>query len=169
MGFIDVEGDPRVLLFGDIAGIPVNTIHRFFEAADHPPYGGGFPDCHNGQRAEATRETYELLTQAGIPDPSPITPCDSEEERVRQILQNPALLSRQNETGRLIIIIDKNPRSLVHAAAHMQEGPQTDLLSHTTVISLSPGVPVDYVDSGTNIRVVTLPPYCYPTHPTPAS
>ncbi len=169
MGVIAVEKDPRVVLFGDITGIPVQTVHRFFESAGHPPYVGSFPSYHNGHGAEVARETYELLIQAGISDTSPVTPCDSAEERVRQILQNPALLNRQGITDRPILIIDKDPKSLLKAAAHMSEGAQTNLLSHTTVISLGPGEPVDYVDPNTNLRLVTLPPYCYPTHPTPAS
>lgn len=164
---MDVErDDPRVVLFGDITDIPAKTIGKFLKAAGPPPYGGSFPNCQNGQRAEVVRESYELLTQAGIPDPSPITPCDSAEERIKQILQNPALLSRKDKIGRPILIIDRDPKSLLQSAAHMPEASQINLLRHTTVISLGPGEPVDYVDPNTDIRVVTLPPYCYPTHPT---
>lgn len=169
MGFIGAERDPRIVLFGDITGIPVQTIHGFFKAAGRPLYGGSFPSCHNRQRAEVVRETHELLIQTEIPDPSPITPCDSEEDKVRQMLQNPSLLSRIGDTGRSILIIDSNPESLVQNVAHRQTDFHPGILSHTTVISLGPGKPVDYVDPNTNMRIVTLSPYCYPTHPTPAS
>lgn len=169
MGVVALERDPRIMFFGNITGIPVDTLNRFLKSAGPPPYAGSFPSCPNDQAAEVVRKTYELLTQAAIDDSSPITPCKSDEERIRQILQSPALLTRQDAIGRPVLIIDRNPRSLVRAVASMSEDPQRSLLSHTTVINLGPGEPFDYVDPNTNVRVVTLPPYCYPTHPTPDS
>lgn len=170
MGLQHVEKDPRVIFFGDISGIPVERINRFLEATHFPPYAGSFPDSHNGQEAEVVRKTHAVLTQAGIAESSPIIPCDSAEERIRQILANPALLARQDGVGRPILVIDRNPLALAEGASHLPDSSQlSNLLNHTMIINPGPGEPFDYVDPTTGVRVITLPPYCYPTHPTLAS
>lgn len=169
MGLMGTERDPRVVLIGDITGIPAKIVNQFLTTAGHPPYGGSFPNCHDQQTTAVVQATQTILTEAGIADPSPITPCDSPEEEILQILLSPELLKRQGEAGRPVIILDQHPDSLVRAAACFPRDLTSASLQHVTVINLGPGEPSDRVDPNTGIRVVTLPPYCYPIHPTLAS
>lgn len=152
-----VETLERIVVFGDITGIPADKIRQFMatiEAAGHLRYGGSYPSC---------LDSSELLTMAGItPDPASITPCRTVQERVEQILNNPSL------AGSAILIVDRDPQAFIEAARSVRLTDPTS--KHVTVINLThPWQAHDLRDPITGIRVVTLPLYCYPTHPTPAS
>lgn len=157
----------RVTIFGDITSIRAKDIATFVRETNHS-YGGSFPSCQEGLTdEEVVRSTRELLLKAGILNSSPITLCRSTEEKTRRILQDCSLRMAQNGTG-LYYIIDRDPDSLAKAFRNSTSS-HPDILSHITVIRLNPRQPYDYVDQDTGVRLVDLPRYRFPTHPTPAS
>lgn len=157
----------RVTIFGDITDIKAEDIATFVRETNHS-YGGSYPSCREGLADEEVIEsTRELLAEAGILNPPPITPCRSAEEKAGRILQGCSLRMTQNGTG-LYYVIDRDPDSLARAVRNSTSS-HPDILSHITVIRLNPRQPYDYVDQDTGVRLVGLSHYRFPTHPTPAS
>lgn len=163
----------RVTFFGDMTGIKPETICAFVKTTGHL-YGGSYPNREENLPEEGiVSRTRELLAKAGVSNSSPITPCNSAEERARQILQNCSLRRRQHGEG-LYWIIDRDPDSLAQAVKLVVTNGdpiQKEILKSITVIKLGPGQGSNYADKETGLSVAYLPHPLnpFPIHPTPDS
>lgn len=161
----------RVNIFGDLSGINASDIRTFVNTTNYS-YGGSYPNRETGlPDEEVKRRTTGLLTEVGILDPSPITPCSTPEERAARILQKCNALRIQNGADRFWII-DRDPKLLLEGFKSAGTANlETAVLRSITMVQLSSSEFSDCLDSDTGIRVVSLPStlYRFPTHPTSAS
>ncbi|OGE26414.1 hypothetical protein A3C26_01650 [Candidatus Daviesbacteria bacterium RIFCSPHIGHO2_02_FULL_39_12] len=162
----------RLTVFGDIKGMGGDSIRTFLRVTPQHIYGGSYPTCENGRsNEEVIQETGDLLIRAGLPNPLPINPCSSAEDRIERILQD--CRARRPEEGLRLFVIDNNPTYLLAAARSLLDNTnplRNSILKAMTVIQLGTTQPFDHVDTITGARVVNIPSYLvpFPTHPTAA-
>ncbi len=161
----------RIILIGNATETRIQDICPFVKTV-HCSYGGSFLSRKEGLPDTIIKEEAgKLLTEAGIPDPSPLVVCDSDQERAEQILQ--VCNSRRKQCGEgLYLVIDQDPFSLAEAvkcAVGNDNRYPPEILKSMTMIKLGAKRGTDHVDQATGLRVTILPyPLSpFPTHPTP--
>ena len=162
----------RVTFLGDTTGMKPEDIRTFVKITGHL-YGGSYPSLGDLPKESIVYKTQDLLTRAGIIDPSPIVPCGSIKKRAEQIIQNCNRRRMQIGLG-LYWVIDSDPIALVEAiksTADSKDPLQSEILNSITMIRLGSMQGFDHSDPTTGIRIVSLPCTlsCFPTHPTPNS
>lgn len=142
-------------------------------------YGGSYPLRRPGISDRGLISSQEaVLKEHGIKNPSPITPCDTDEERLSLMLNQKVIpaflkLNSQDQDDFHFWVIDDNPEGLLQAAKNIMKNGIVDrrTLSRLTLIQLGSRVDADTENKETGIRMVSLTAKTlhFTIHPTPAS
>ncbi len=142
-------------------------------------YGGSYPLRQPGiSDRELISSQEALLKEHGIKNLSPITPCDTDEERLTLMLNQKVIpafskLNPQDQDDFRFWVIDDNLEGLLQAAKNIMKNGIVDrrTLSRLTFIQLGSRIDADIQNKETGIRTVSLTiETLHPKiHPTPAS
>ncbi len=159
----------RVTIFGDISGMNKEDISTFVAVTSLHKYGGSYPDRESTvSDEEIITNTRDVLTQAGILDPSPVIPCNSDQERAGIILDSCRQRSKRYGLEHYWII-DRHPDLLAAAMRPIFGSHVTDAygIASMTIINLGSPRGADRTDQNTGIRICALPhPRTpFPMHP----